>query len=175
MEITIYRDGQTLGPYTEESVRIYLAEGSLSLADFASAPGRTQWCSLAQVLREMTHLSNVDTPIEPVTPMYSVVFRNEEKIQQGTLWLPVPAFVFSVFFTLIALLFLFEDEIYTRKEIFNIALGSLVSCSIPLALAITSVVVQERGKTMAISAISLVVGSLALIALSLVASYVESQ
>ena len=78
---------------------------------------------------------------------------------EGTLWLPIPAFVVSVVLTLMSIAIAGEDhEAYEYEEAF---LGMCFFVALPLALAIASVAVQERGKGLAIASISLCAVSIA--------------
>jgi hypothetical protein len=49
MQIHIVRDGQPFGPYTEEEVRDYLAEGALLPTDLAWHEGLKDWIAIDQV------------------------------------------------------------------------------------------------------------------------------
>ncbi len=82
-------------------------------------------------------------------------------LTQETLWLPVPAFVLSVIFSVLVLAAMSEET--NATEAYDSFLGSCMLLSISLALGIASAAVQERGKGLAIAAISISTTLLALV------------
>jgi hypothetical protein len=50
MNYYIARTGQTYGPYSEETVRKYVSEGSMSLSDMGCTDANPSWVALSQLL-----------------------------------------------------------------------------------------------------------------------------
>jgi hypothetical protein len=50
MNYYVARNGQTYGPYSEETVRKYLSEGSMQASDMARSDAMPSWTPLAQLL-----------------------------------------------------------------------------------------------------------------------------
>ena len=65
MDYYISRAGQQYGPYSLLELRKYMAQGSISLADFARTGNMTTWMPLSQLLPEL-----VPPPAAPQPPVY---------------------------------------------------------------------------------------------------------
>jgi hypothetical protein len=64
MNYYVARNGQTYGPYSEETLRKYLAEGSMLATDMARSDGALNWTPLGQLLAPAA-------PVSVPPPMYS--------------------------------------------------------------------------------------------------------
>ena len=67
------RDGQTLGPYSNAQLRLFLAEGRIAAADLVWWEGESEWQPIAQVLPDLdTNYATVGVsrsqPAEPTSP-----------------------------------------------------------------------------------------------------------
>src|SRR5271156_5233638 len=63
----VNRNGQQYGPYSEETIRRYLAEGSLLASDSARSEGAQSWQPLGQIL-QYTPLSARPPAVPPPAP-----------------------------------------------------------------------------------------------------------
>ena len=66
MDIYILRDGKEIGPFSEETTKTLLGQGSISEGDLAWHPGLPKWIALATVLKPVPPLH--DTPPPPPAP-----------------------------------------------------------------------------------------------------------
>lgn len=69
MNIYILRDGQKIGPFSEEAVRTLLQQGDVEEEDLACRQGASEWEPLNKVL-ETPSDSPAETPAEPPPPIH---------------------------------------------------------------------------------------------------------
>ncbi len=65
MDIYILRDGQEIGPFTEETTQTLLRQGSIGEVDFAWHPGLPKWIPLADVLNPAAPALETPPPPPP--------------------------------------------------------------------------------------------------------------
>ena len=68
MDIYILRDGKEIGPFSEETTKTLLGQGSVSEADFAWHPGLPKWIPLATVLKPVPPIHDTPPPPPPSEP-----------------------------------------------------------------------------------------------------------
>ncbi len=68
MDIYILRDGKEIGPFSEETTKTLLGQGSISEADFAWHPGLPKWIALATVLKPVPPVHDAPPPPPPTEP-----------------------------------------------------------------------------------------------------------
>ena len=51
----ISRNGKTFGPYSQNSILIFIQEGRADIHDWAWVPGNKNWIPLGQILEENTN------------------------------------------------------------------------------------------------------------------------
>lgn len=54
LKFYIFRKGQTFGPYSQNSILIFIQEGRADIHDWAWVPGNKNWIPLGQILEENT-------------------------------------------------------------------------------------------------------------------------
>ena len=67
-QLTIVSNGQQYGPYGEDQIRSFLAQGRLSPSDLAWAEGMANWRPLAQILLEQAPIAS--TRLQAAPPVY---------------------------------------------------------------------------------------------------------
>jgi hypothetical protein len=73
MNYYVARNGQSYGPYSEETIRKYLAEGSMQASDMGRSDAMPNWAPLSQILGVANPAPPVFAPAPPAygAPAYS--------------------------------------------------------------------------------------------------------